>query len=197
MTDGIDLNKIPSPEVIVSLTKEEQEAVLKLDPLKEFKKGDLLVKEGQYFKESFFVIKGVVRKFRTVEGEEKTNEFYIENEAIHSPTSSHDGQQSTFSLECLEDCKINVVSFDKEKDLYKKFPRFEKLCRISTDKQLHELQEKIAIYMASSPEERYRNILDNKPDLLGRVPQYHLASYLGIKPESLSRIRKRIAQIKS
>jgi len=130
-------------------------------------------------------------------GEEKTSNLYLEDDTIHSPASSSDRVASTFTLECLEDCKISVVSFEKEREMYRRFPRFEKMCRISTANQLQEFQEKTAMYMASTPEERYKNLLNDRPELLDRVPQYHLASYLGVKPESLSRIRKRIAQTKS
>lgn len=167
--------------------------ILELDSIREFKKGHLLVQEGQYFKESYFVSKGILRQFRNIDGEDKTSNFYMEDEAIHSITSASADKVSTFNLECLEDCKISVVSFEKEKEIYKRFPKFQEMCRLTTEKHLQEYQEHMAVYMASTPEERYKNILANKPELLARVPQYHLASYLGIKPESLSRIRKRLA----
>ena len=193
MSSGIDLTKIPSPDVFVTLSKEEQEAVLELDSIESFKKGDKLITEGQYFKESYFVVKGLVREYRVVDGEDKTSNFYVDEDTIHSSVSSLSNVVSTFNLECLEDCKISVVSFQKEQEMYKRFPKFEKMCRISTEKHIQELQQKMAIYRSSTPEERYKQILENRPDLIDRVPQYHLASYLGIKPESLSRIRKRLA----
>jgi len=193
LSSGIDLTKIPSPDVFVTLSKEEQEAVLELDSIESFKKGDKLITEGQYFKESYFVVKGLVREYRVVDGEDKTSNFYVDEDTIHSSVSSLSNVVSTFNLECLEDCKISVVSFQKEQEMYKRFPKFEKMCRISTEKHIQELQQKMAIYRSSTPEERYKQILENRPDLIDRVPQYHLASYLGIKPESLSRIRKRLA----
>jgi len=197
LQNGLDLNKIPSPDQFVTLTKEEQEAILELDAIKKFVKGSVLINEGQYFSESYHVVSGIVREYRLINGEEKTFNFYTDDEGIHFPTSSLERMKSTFTLECLEDCRISVVGFDKVQEMYKRFPRFEKMCRINTEHQLQELQERAARYMASSPEERYRNLLTDRPDLLDRVPQYHLASYLGIKPESLSRIRKRISQSKA
>ena len=77
--------------------------------------------------------------------------------------------------------------------MYKRFPRFQKMCRIQPEKALHESQEKFALYMASTPQERYLHLMDTRPDLINRVPQYQLASFLGVKPESLSRIRKRLS----
>jgi len=193
LKEGIDLNKIPSPDVFATLTPEEQEVILGLDSIREYKKGHLLVKEGQYFKESYFVVKGVLRQFRNIDGEEKVSSFYMEDEVVHSVTAASRHKVSSFNLECLENCRISVVSFEEEKEMYKRFPRFERMCRLNTEKHLLEYQEQMSLYMASSPEERYKNILNEKPELLDRVPQYQLASYLGIKPESLSRIRKRLA----
>lgn len=194
MSNELDLNKVPSPDIFLTLSPEEQEMILELDSIKEFKKGHLLIEEGQYFKESYFVSKGVIRQFRNIDGEDKTSNFYLEDDAIHSITSASANKTSTFNLECLEDCKISVVSFEKEKEIYKRFPKFQEMCRLTTEKHLLEYSEQMALYMASTPEERYKNILENRSDLLDRVPQYHLASYLGIKPESLSRIRKRLAK---
>ena len=193
MSESIDLNKIPSPDIFFTLTKEEQEAILELDSIKDYAKGAQLIQEGQYFKESYFVVKGLVREFRLINGEERTSNFYTEDETIHSISSSSRETPSTFNLVCSEECKISVVSFEKEKEMYLRFPRFHKMCLISTEKHVREYQEKMAIYIASTPEERYKHILENRADLIERVPQYHLASYLGIKPESLSRIRKRLA----
>lgn len=186
-------NKIPSPQIFKLLSKEEQEAMMQLDSIRDFKKGDFLIKEGAIPKSSFFVVKGLVRKFRTKEAEEFTIDFYGAQESVYSVSSSSDPKPSKFSLECLEDSRISVVSFEKEQEIYKRFPRFERMCRETTEKSLMVYQEKFANYLSSSPEERYLDLLDNRSDLLDRVPQYQLASYLGVKPESLSRIRKRIS----
>ena len=71
-------------------------------------------------------------------------------------------------------------------------PRMETLNRMGVEMELQKSQEALADYILTSPEERYLNLLQTRPDLLDRVPQYQLASYLGVTPESLSRIRKRI-----
>ena len=186
-------NKIPSPQTFIRLTKEEQEEIAKLNSIKEFKKGTLLLREGAIPSTSFFVFEGLVRKFKTVDAEELTIEFYAENEAVFSVSSSADPQASKFSLECLEDSRISVVSFEKEQEIYKRFPRFERMCRQTTEKNLMIYQEKFANFLSWTPEQRYLDLLENRSYLLDRVPQYQLASYLGVKPESLSRIRKRLS----
>jgi len=85
------------------------------------------------------------------------------------------------------------VSLEKTKEMYRRFPRFEKMCRIKSEEDITKFQEKFSRYISSSPEERYVHLLETRPELIDRVPQYHLATYLGMKPESLSRIRKRLA----
>lgn len=186
--------KVPSPDIFETLSKEEQEAVLALDSIKEFPKGNILIKEHQVPTNSFFVVSGLIRKFRINEaGEDITLEFYTDKEDVFSTSLPSNPRPSTFSLECLEDSRISVTSFKLQEEMYRRFPRFERMCRESSELSLIAYQEKFANYISRSPEERYLDILKNRADLLERVPQYQLASYLGVKPESLSRIRKRIA----
>lgn len=191
-------NTIPSPDLFETLSKEEQEAVMALDSMREFKKGTVLIKENQVPTVSYFVVTGLVRKFRMDDsGNEYTIEFYAEQEDVFSPFSSFDPQPSKYSLECLEDSTLSVVTYEKQKEMYRRFPRFERMCRKSTEQNLQAYQEKFANYISWSPEQRYIDLLTNRADLIDRVPQFQLASYLGVKPESLSRIRKRLANKES
>lgn len=177
----------------ILLSEEEQQAVRELNAQRKLKKGTFLVKEGQIPTDSYFVLEGCVRQYYLVDGEERTTEFYTENQSVFSNLNFSQRVPSKYFLECVEDSLITVTTAEQQKKFYEKFPRFQALCRISTEQEFIEYQEKAAKFMISSPEERYLNLLDTRPDLLNRVPQYQLASYLGIKPESLSRIRKRIA----
>jgi len=176
------------------LSKEEQAAVAELNSIKEYEKGYVLISEGQYCRESYFVVNGLVRQFKNTDGVEVTSGFYSENQSIITINSASKDSPSPFTLICMEDSRISVVPFEKESELCMRFPRFEKMCRISTEKLMNEFHEKFSRFIASSPEERYVNLLNERPDLIDRVPQYHLSSYLGMKPESLSRIRKRLAK---
>ena len=76
--------------------------------------------------------------------------------------------------------------------MYKRFPKLEAIAGTMMELNSGMAQEELASFITSSPEERYMNLLENRSDLLNRVPQHQIASYLGMKPESLSRIRKRI-----
>ena len=178
----------------VELAKEEAVAFAECIPIKSFNKGELLLREGQISRESFFVIEGCIRKYYIINGEEKTTEFYVEDESVASLQSYKNKTPANHYFECVEESRLAVLSYDKEQELFKRVPKYESLCRMSMEDNFGEQQEALAKFITSSPEERYQNLVDARPDLLQRIPQYHLASYLGVKPESLSRIRKRIAK---
>jgi CRP-like cAMP-binding protein len=80
----------------------------------------------------------------------------------------------------------------EEETLYKQFPRFETISRKVMEKIFAEQQAIMASYTTDTPEQRYLKLLESRPELFQIIPQYQLASYIGVKPESLSRIRKRI-----
>ena len=178
----------------IQLNPEEANAFAECIPIKTFKKGDLLLSEGQISRDSYFVIAGCVRKYYIINGEERTTEFYIEDESIASLQSYTNKTPANHYFECVEDGRLAVLNYEKEQELFKRVPKYEALCRMSMENDFGEQQEALAKFITSSPEERYKNLLETRPDLLQRVPQYYLASYLGVQPESLSRIRKRIHQ---
>ncbi|WP_116769689.1 Crp/Fnr family transcriptional regulator [Maribacter litoralis] len=178
----------------LTLNDEERKAFMEYIPIKSFKKGDILLREGQVSRDSYFIIEGCIRKYYIIDGEERTTEFYEEDESVASLQSYQNKTPANHYFECVEDCRLAVLNYEKEQELFKRVPKYEALCRMSMENDFGEQQEALAKFITSSPEERYKNLLETRPDLLQRVPQYHLASYLGVKPESLSRIRKRIAK---
>lgn len=180
----------------VSLTEEEKNAIVSLNIFRSFKKGTTLLKEGQRSREGYLVLKGCLRTFYIIEGEEKTTAFYTEMEGLtpHCVTSN---APSEYYVACLEDSILTVATPDMEAEIFGKFPKFETLCRILSEELLAKQQINFDEFKTFSPEKRYLNLLQKRPDLIQRVPQYQLASYLGIKPQSLSRLRARILNKKS
>jgi signal-transduction protein with cAMP-binding, CBS, and nucleotidyltransferase domain len=158
----------------VSLTEEEKNAILALNLFRTVKKGTILLEEGQKSEDSYFVLQGCIRTYYIIDGEEKTTAFYTEMEAL-TPHCVVSKNPSQYYVSCLEDSILTVSNLDMEAEINGKFPKFE----------------------TSSPEQRYQNLLQKRPDLIQRVPQHQLASYLGIKPQSLSRLRARILEKKS
>jgi len=139
------------------------------------------------------VIQGCIRKYSIEDGEEKTIDFYTEFQSAVNFDSLSNSTPSKYYFTCTEDSIIAIVNSKKETELYKKFPHFGEVCRVEMEKMLGASQEKLSVFKNSTPKERYVNLLKERPSLLNRVPQYQLASYLGVKPETLSRIRKRIS----
>jgi len=178
------------------LTDDEIEIIVDNANIKSFKKGTVLLREGQVAKECYFVLKGLVREYYIVEGEEKSTNFFTEMEPVNSFTSHTAGKASKHFLVCAEDCVLTVGSDSLEQEMCKRIPRLEAIIRQEVERNTGKMQDDIADFITSSPEERYRKLQENKPELLNRVPQHQIASYLGVTPESLSRIRKRLLAVK-
>lgn len=177
----------------VSLTEEEKNALISLDIFHSVKKGTILLKEGQKSKDSYFVLKGCIRAYYMIDAEEKTTAFYTEMEAL-TPHCVISKTPSEYYVSCMEDTILTISNTDMEAEMNGKFPKFEILCRKLSEELLAKKQIDFDKFRTSSPEQRYLNLLESRPDLIQRVPQHQLASYLGIQPQSLSRLRARITE---
>ncbi len=175
----------------VSLTEDEKNAIISLNIFRTEKKGVILLKEGQKSNDGYFVLKGCIRTFYILDGVEKTTAFYTEMEGL-TPNCVLTKMPSEYFIACVEDSILSVSNPNMESEMFSKFPKFETLCRILSEELLAKQQINFDEFKTSSPEQRYLNLLEKKPDLIQRVPQHQLASYLGIKPQSLSRLRARI-----
>ncbi len=180
----------------VSLTEDEKNALLSLDLFHSVKKGTVLLKEGQKSQEIYFVLKGCIRVYYIIDGEEKTTAFYTELDAL-TPHFVINKAPSDYFISCVEDSILLVSNTDMSVEVNSKFPKFDIMCRMLSEELLAKGQIDFDEFKTSSPEQRYLNLLQKRPDLLQRVPQHQLASFLGIKPQSLSRLRARILKKKS
>jgi CRP-like cAMP-binding protein len=177
----------------ISLTVEEKNALLSLNLFRTVKKGTILLKEGQNSNESYFVLKGCIRVYYIIDGDEKTTAFYTEMDAL-TPHCVTNKTPSDYFISCVEDSILTVSNSDMEEEVNSKFPKFEIMCRKLSEELLAKQRIDFDEFKTSSPEQRYLNLLQSRPDLIQRVPQHQLASYLGIKPQSLSRLRARIIE---
>lgn len=180
----------------ITLTEDEKNALVSLDIFHSVKKGTILLEEGQRTKNSYFVLKGCIRTYYILDSEEKTTAFYTEMEAF-TPPCVISKTPSEYYVSCTEDCILTISNSDMEVEVNSKFPKFEIMCRILSEQLLAKQRIDFDAFKTSSPEQRYLNLLQSRPDLIQRVPQHQLASYLGIKPQSLSRLRARILEKKS
>lgn len=176
----------------VPLTEEEKKSILKEITYKTFKKGIHMFKQGQISKECYFNIQGLVRQYEIINGEEKTTYFYQEGDAIVAFDSGSKKVPCEFNWICEEDTTLVIGRLDKIRDNYARNSQLEKMSGLFISQEFGKYQNLSSSLITLNAEQRYLRLLREKPNLINRVPQYHLASYLGIKPETLSRIRKRI-----
>ena len=175
------------------LTEEEKKAIIDLNIIRGFKKETILVEKGDVIKGGYFVIKGCLRCYYIIDNEEKTTGFYTEGESL-TVVSNTNTTRSAHYVSCVEDSIVTIGNPEMGKETIEKFPRFQKLCLIMSEQLVVKNLTAFADFKNSSTEQRYLNLLETKPDLLQRAPLHQIASFLGMKPQSLSRIRKRIAQ---
>lgn len=181
---------------ISPLSSEEAEAIKSSSVIKEYKKGTELLRTGQISGDTFFVLKGLVRQYHLSEGEEMTTAFFVEDDWVIS-LNAENPQPSSYYWVCEEDCTLLIGNDTSANDLFANFPRLESIARRVLENTFLNYQRKVTAHLTETPEQRYLRLQESNSSLLQRVPQYQLASYLGVKPESLSRIRKRLAVKKS
>jgi len=176
------------------LNKEEVEIIVETTIVDEFEKGTLLLKEGQIPTKCYMVVEGCVREYIIKEGEEKSTAFFTEGDTFTPHTD--DSKPSKHYWECVEDCILTISNKSYEEEIRAALPRIDAVFQEIAIEKINRAKEEWSQFVTSSPEERYLHLLETKPFLLNRIPHHQIASYLGIKPESLSRIRKRLVNKK-
>lgn len=170
----------------------EVEQLAEMIPVTSPKKGTILINEGKVPSECYFVLKGLVRQYQFIDGTERTTEFYTESNGTVSSIHYTEQTPSHFYLECMEDCLLITGNMDIDEKHFEQFPVLLEITKKMLETDLNKVKENYSKFILSSPKERYLHFTKTRPDLLNRVPLHQIASYLGMTPESLSRIRKRI-----
>ena len=172
---------------------EEFEKLISFFTVTTLKKKEFFNKQGNLCHHLAFVNSGCLRAFHTDDkGDEFTMYFAFLNWWVGDKTSFYSGTPSRFSVQALEDSEIFYADNIKWEKALDEIPTFEKWYRVKTRKSYEATQQKIIDTQTESAEVKYLKLLKNAPDIVQRIPQHYIASYLGIKPQSLSRIRKNI-----
>ncbi len=183
---------IENIKLYASLSEEERSLLLDAVYKKVYAKNELIFSAGKVSNEIYFVTKGCVRLFYNVDGADKTAFFYTEGQFICA------GESYTFNIpaienyQAVEETEIYVFTKSNIDVLLKKAPKFEVIARIATENELITCQKVIASFVTKSAEERYVDLLNTQGELFHRVPQQYIASFLGVSPETLSRIKARV-----
>lgn len=187
---------ILSIQSIIDLNPKDVECINLLFKEKSIKKGDFFLAEGQVCRQVGFILKGLMRYYINHNGEEKTYAFAQENNFVCNNESFITQTPSTKVIQALEDCDILKISFTDLQIFYKSISEGERFGRLIIEQVFIQILQDLSSFYTDTPEYRYEHFIKKHPDLQQRVSQYHIASYVGVKPQSLSRIRKRISKLK-
>ena len=150
------------------------------------------IKHGDVCKEIAFVVKGCIRTYYTKNNAERTGQFFFENSWYTDYESRVTRQPVDLCVEALEPTELLLISFRDLEDLYEKNPKFDRVGRLMAENTTIHIRNRNSSLLNDSPEERYLKLLKERPKVIARVPQNIIASFLGIEPETLSRIRRKI-----
>ncbi|MET4138212.1 Crp/Fnr family transcriptional regulator [Pedobacter sp. UYP1] len=185
-------NLLNSIQNLITLNPTEIGIVTSLFKEKIYKKGDFFLEEGRICKQVGFVVKGLMRYYINHDGEEKTYAFSQENDYVCNYESFLPQKPSSKIIQALEDSIVLAISYDDLQLLYANVSEGERFGRIAIEAVFIQLLQDINSFYTETPELRYERFLNAHADLQQRISQYHIASFVGVKPQSLSRIRKRI-----
>jgi CRP-like cAMP-binding protein len=181
------INKIKSS---TALSPKAEQYVVSIAKEKSVSKGDVLIGQGQAVKNTYFVKEGCIRSYCIDKnGKEHTLQFAIKNWWISDFIAIYTNELSTLTIECITDS--NIIEFNAEKlnGIYSIFPEFEAFQRKNLERHVVSLHKRILNQLQLTAAERYELFLHQYPDIEQYTPNYHIASYLGITQQSLSRIR--------
>lgn len=178
----------------ISLPDEEILGFINLWEVKSYKRNELIMQAGEVPKFSIFVTKGCLRQYSTNEdGEETIVYFAEERHFLGDLPAMRTKTVSGFSFQALEDCELLVLTVENWNKAQTLFPWWIDVHLLGFQKWAVRMQQQLIDMQSKSGEVRYQTLLKERPSLFQRVPQHYIASYLGLSPETLSRIRKKIA----
>lgn len=184
----------------VSLVSTEWELLKKLSKIEYFKKGDIIHHSGSICKKIYFINNGLIRAYIIdAEGKDYTwNLFFndknseITNVYVVDYESFVNNSESRITFEVLEDCELISTTYDNLSHFYNQSKVSEKFGRIMAELAYSSVHNSVINKLTKTAQERYEELVKHSPYLLEKVPQYHIASFLGITPQSLSRIKNNL-----
>ena len=178
----------------VQLTPEEKELCKTFFLPKKLRKRQYLLQEGDPCRYIAFVEKGMLRSYSIDEkGLEHIIQFAFEGWWISDQYSFLTGEPSTYTIDALEECELLLLTKSAEEELMEKVPKMERYFRLLLQNSLIAMQRRLVSSLSQPAEKRYNDLVQSCPSIPQRVPQHMMASFLGITPETLSRIRKKAA----
>ena len=174
----------------ISLSAQAEEYIYSISTEKTVSKGEILIREGQTVNKTFFVTQGSLRSFCVdKEGKEHTLQFAIRDWWISDFIAIYGNKPASLTVECISDSSVIEFNAQKLNEIYLQFPELEAFQRKNLERHVVSLHKRILNQLQLTALERYNLFLEQYPNIEQHVPNYHIASYLGITQQSLSRIR--------
>lgn len=178
---------------LVSLTEEEWQILESNFKVYQLPKNSIVHQAGKVCDEVYFVNKGIIRSYSKIEDREYIEAFFVEGDYLSDYSSFLTQSPGMSIIEALEETELIALDYASVQRLYKEIPALQKFGRLMAEFLFLLISERSNSLLFESPEQRYQKLVNKKSIILQRVPQYMIASYIGITPEALSRIRKRLS----
>ena len=178
----------------VPLTEGERELIENYLTLKKLRKRQYLLQEGDVCKSVAFVEKGALRLYNVTEnGTEHIVQFALEGQFLTDLYSFFVNEPSIYNIDSIEDSELVLITRSASDELRKLSPKYQEFIFQETSEAYIQLQKRMTSVVSLSLEERYQELTTNYPNIIHRLPQHMIASYMGLTPETLSRVRRRIS----
>ena len=181
----------------VPLTEEEQELIKKYLTLKKLRKKQYLLQEGDISNCVAFVEKGAMRLYKVNEdGSEHIVQFALEGQFLTDLYSFLTSEPSIYNIDAIEESELVLITRSASDELRQLSPKYQEFIFQATSEAYVQLEKRMTTVISLNLEERYKELTENHPNITQRLPQHMIASYMGLTPETLSRVRKRISSPK-
>ena len=180
----------------IDLSQQEKENIASYYSVRRISKKDHLFEQGDPCVVECFVVKGTLRVYYTdLKGQEHVLNFAFPDWWVGDMASFLSGEPSSLSVQALEDTIVLTIDPERKEALLEAHPKLERFFRIIIQKHLSAFQKRFLLTLSASATERYQELIRRSPGIEQLVPQHQIASYLGILPESLSRMKKQLLRL--
>ena len=177
---------------VMPLSNEEKQLVTELFKPRLYRKRQYVLQEGDICNQFNFIVRGCLRMYKVDEkGNTYIIQFAAENRWLSNVGSFHERKPSELNIDALEDTMVLQISYENLLSLYTNAPKFDRIFRVLIENSFVSLQKRLLQNISSTAEDRYNSFLDSYSHLTNRLPQTQIASFLGITPEFLSRLRNK------
>ena len=177
----------------ITLDPSSEKEIISAYSLHTFKKKELIFQQGQGCLVEGYIVSGLVRVFNTdQQGIEHVMYFALNDWWIGDIASFYRNEPAVLSAQAMDETQVLVIDPENKEALFKKVPQLERFFRILTQNNLSVVQKRLLMSHSASAKDRYLELINRSPEIEQLVPQYQIASYLGILPESLSRLKKQL-----